>query len=302
MKHLEVISSISSVNVSGITSRTPKKCKFLANKFKIKNYYKDFKSMIKNNNLDGIMILVSAEQTYNVVKKLLPYKIPLFIEKPAGLNYRECKKLSLISQKYSTPNMVGYNRRFYSIFHKGIKKISEYGNLVGISIEGHERFWKVKNNKRSNKVLNSWLYINSTHTIDLLNFFGGRYSKIKSFNSSKYNNNPDQFNLIIKFKNGCLGTYISNWYSPGGWSVKLFGEGVTVEFNPLEKGYWYNTNFKKRKILPSKYDLKFKYGFYEQLNSFIHLMKYRKNIWPSIDLNKACITMKMAEKLIKKQN
>ena len=46
------------------------------------------------------------------------------------------------------------------------------------------------------------------------------------------------------FKDGKIGTYQSNWYSPGGWLVKLYGEGVTVIFDPLESGYYKNTNNK----------------------------------------------------------
>ena len=67
--------------------------------------------------------------------------------------------------------MVGLNRRFYSVFHKGIKKINEKGKLLGLHIEGHERFWKI-NNILSSKIRNNWIYVNSIHTIDLLNFFG----------------------------------------------------------------------------------------------------------------------------------
>ena len=75
--------------------------------------------------------------------------------------------------------MVCFNRRHYSIFKKGIEIINKNGKLLGISIEGHERFWKVEQNY-SKKIKDKWIYANSIHTIDLLRFFGGDVKKVFS--------------------------------------------------------------------------------------------------------------------------
>ena len=71
-------------------------------------------------------------------------------------------------------------------------------------------------------------------------------------------------------------TYISNWNSPGGWSIKLLGNNITVVFEPLESGYWVNNKFKIFKIHPSKNDLKFKPGFYNQMLSFKKMVITKK--------------------------
>ena len=76
----------------------------------------------------------------------------------------------------------------------------------------------------------------------------------------------------MKFKNNLIGTYISNWNSPGGWSVTLFGKGYTVVFNPLEKGLIIDKKFKMKEIEPEKYDKKYKPGFYKQLIFFKKLV------------------------------
>ena len=44
-------------------------------------------------------------------------------------------------------NMIGLNRRFYSVFDQGMKIIRKHGKLLGILIEGHERFWLLKKRK-----------------------------------------------------------------------------------------------------------------------------------------------------------
>jgi len=296
-KHLEVLVKFKNVSIIAITSRTKTKAIKLAKKYKVKNISDNPNDLIRNYKPHGILVLVSAEQIYNVTKKLIKFKIPLFIEKPAGLNFNETKKLVNINSKYKTRTMIGYNRRFYSIFHKGLKKIHEKGKLLGIIIEGHERFWKLKK-LLNNNICQNWLYANSTHTIDLLRFFGGEIKNKKIFKKNLIEKKGDQFGIIVEFKNGAIGHYISHWYSPGGWSVKLFGEGITVEFKPLENGFYYNENMKIKKISPFKKDLDFKSGLYAQMEAFVKFIIEGKKYWPLQSLEDTFETVKITKDMI----
>jgi len=296
IEHLKVLESIKDIELVGITSRTIDKAEELANQFNINNVYDDIFKLINEVNIDGIMILVSADQIFHVTKSLLPKKIPLFIEKPAGLFPEESKQLCELSNKYSTLNMVGYNRRYYTIFHKGIELIKQKGDLLGISIEGHERFWKIAD-KIDNKIQDHWVYANSTHTIDLLRFFGGEIANIHSIKNSVYQNNGDQFASIMEFKSKVLGHYISHWYSPGGWSVTLFGDKITVRFKPLEKGVYIDSNFNEYEIKPEKIDKIFKPGFYNQIQAFLQMIKTGELQWPGQDLNSAYKTMVLSDSI-----
>ena len=123
-EHIYVINNMDGVSIKGITSRTISKAENLANKFQIKNVYKTVDDLIERCEVDGIMLLVSANQLYELSIKLLPLRIPIFIEKPPGLFPDQTKALVDLADKYKTKNMVGYNRRFYSIFHEGIKIIN----------------------------------------------------------------------------------------------------------------------------------------------------------------------------------
>jgi len=284
-------------SVVGITSRTLSKATDLADKYGIENVYNDIDLLITKCELDGIMVLVSADQIFNVAKKIMPTKIPLFIEKPAGLIQSETKSLTILADEYSTANMVGYNRRYYSIFHSGIDIINKYGNLLGVSVEGHERFWKIENIELPKILLDNWIYANSTHTIDLLRLFGGGIKSFSSYSKSIKRLNNDQFVAAMEFDSGALGTYTSHWFSPGGWNVKLYGVGVTVIFKPLEKGIWLDNNFVEHSIIPDEVDIKFKPGFYRQIQAFGELIRNDKLNWPGINLENALITMELAKKL-----
>jgi predicted dehydrogenase len=297
-EHLKVIQSIDGINVNGITSRTFKKAKKLSKTYSINNSFDDINTLINNCSLDGLMILVSADQIFNITKKLIPLNIPLFIEKPPGIIPEETKILANLANKYKTRNMIGFNRRFYSIFHKGIKIINDKGPLFGLSIEGHERFWKVKGRNISDRIYKNWIYANSTHTIDLLRFFGGEIKNIKSFSKSFKENLGDQFVASMEFESGSIGTYTSHWYSPGGWSVKLYGADVSVILNPLEEGKWIDSMFDEHKIESDQVDNNFKPGFYNQLISFCKMIKTGKLDWPAQSLEDSCLTMDLTQKLV----
>ena len=295
-KHLTVIKSIKEIKVEVLCSRSIIKCSSLAKKYNIKNISSNKLDLINKYNLDGILILVSSENIFSITNFFLKYKIPLFIEKPPGLNFEETKELVRINKKFKTPTLVGLNRRFFSIFHKGMDLIHKKGKLLAVNIEGHERMWLIKN-KLKNKVKKNWIYGNSIHTIDLLSLFGGKIQTISSLNSKDQKSIKSNFGALIKFKNGAIGSYTSFWNSPGSWSVTLFGEQISVVFKPLEKGIVIDNKLKEKPIKLSSYDTKYKPGFYLQMCNFINLIKTHENTWPGNSLEDSYESVKIAKKL-----
>jgi predicted dehydrogenase len=192
--------------------------------------------------------------------------------------------------------MVGYNRRFYSIFHKGLEIINTHGGLLGIAVEGHERFWKIIDRGVPEILRKNWIYANSTHTIDLLRLFGGDIKKMYVLKNAIKEENGDQFVAALEFESGSLGTYTAHWFSPGGWSTRLYGDGVTVEYRPLEKGIWIDTDFGQHEISPDEVDERFKPGFYRQMGAFLEMAGTGQLPWPGMDLANACFTMELAQR------
>jgi len=295
-KHLDVIADIGWIEAVGITSRTRSKAEHIAQEYEIPVCSKDVESLIKEVRPDALMVLVSVEQTFQMVTTLLPYKLPLFLEKPPGLIPDETKALAALAQAHSVQTMVGFNRRYYSVFRKGLDLIRDKGSLLGVSVDGHERFWKIKDRLNDTKCA-SWIYANSTHTIDLLRFFGGEPSNIHAVAHSYIENNGDQFAAIMDLDSDTIGRYNAHWYSPGGWSVVLYGDGVTVEFKPLENGTWTDKQFKIHEITPDEVDQKYKPGFYEQMKAFGEMVVNGDLPWPGQDLAASYKTMQLTEKI-----
>ena len=295
-EHLKVLKNINDFSVFGIVSRTQKKAKKLSKKFGIKKVFNSIDQMMKSGHLDGVLILVSANSSFKVAKKVIPYQVPFFLEKPPGLSFYETKKLYNLTKKYITKNMIGLNRRFYSVFDQGMKIIRKHGKLLGVLIEGHERFWKIRVKNR--KIFKRWIYANNIHVLDLFRLFAGNTKKIYSIKNTLPNNN-NQYSSTIKFKNGVVGTYLSHWFSPDGWSVTLYGNKVTVRFKPLEEGYWTDSKFIKHKLNLSQKDKFFKPGFYKQMICFKNLIRKGKLEWPGQSLKDMIQTMKLIKQINK---
>lgn len=297
-QHIKVIKASSSLEVAGITSRTMSDAIQFAKDYEITVCADTLESLIAQAKPDGLLILVSEDQTYDVVSKAIPYGLPLFIEKPAGLSPKDNLALADLAGKFGVSSMVGLNRRYYSIFHKGLEIIREHGPLFGISIEGHERIWKVHQIESIKKdILRHWIFANSVHTIDLLRFFGGETVKVTSIAYSHSEPRGDQFAALLEFESGTIGQYCSYWHSPGGWRVVLYGNGVLVDFKPLENGIWIDKDFKTHPIEPDAQDVNFKTGFYKQMLAFEKLIRTKQLEWPAQDLNGAYKSMLLAESL-----
>jgi len=295
-EHLKVLKAQENVTLSGIFSRTRRRAEELAGTFDQLTVYDSLEKLIHEGEVDALLVLVSVDQIYSVVKDACCFGLPLFIEKPPGLSPEETRELADLAEDHSVINMAGFNRRYYSVFHKGLEKIKDHGALLGVTIEGHERFWKIAD-QVSPLIRGHWIYANSTHTIDLLRFFGGEPSEMHSLVSSHIETGGDQFSATMRFESGALGNYSSHWYSPGGWAVRLFGEGVTVEFKPLENARWVDTQFQSHDIAPDEVDLAFKPGFFRQMEAFVQLARGESSLWPAQNLREAAKTMHLASRI-----
>ena len=77
----------------------------------------------------------------------------------------------------------------------------------------------------------------------------------------------------------------------------MFGEGVTVEFKPLESARWIDTQFQSHDSAPDEVDLAFKPGFFRQMEAFVQLASGEPPLWPAQNLREAAKTMDLASRI-----
>jgi len=296
-QHLIVLEKLMDLKYSWICSRTNSKSKKLAQSFSMKNIEENYEYFIEKNrkNIDGIFILVSPNQIFRISKTILKFKIPVFIEKPPGLNIKELSELNNLSKKYKTSNLIGYNRRYYSITQK-LKKKLKNETIIAAHVEAHERYWILKKKVKDKFILKNWTYANTSHVLNLLLFLLGDFKKVISFSKNNFNKKNIEVNTsaLIEFKNKIFTTFKSNWDVPGGWLIKIFCTKNTYILDPLEKCIVINRKFEKKEIKSEKYDAVNKNGFYLQNKFFIKIIARKKYY---NDLAKILSTYKLVSKI-----
>jgi predicted dehydrogenase len=297
-EHLAVLRAMPDVEVVGITSRSRQPSERLATDFSIPHVANDLDGLMREAALDGLLVVVSPEHMYSASLEALDCGVPVFLEKPPGMLPGETWRLAEVARANGVATLVGFNRRFYSVFSKGCEIIDQHGPLLGLLVEGHERMLDIRQRKlRPEHILSTWLYANATHTVDLLRMFGGEVEHMHALAHRRQEAMGDQFAAVMDFDSGAMGTYVANWLSPGGWRVALYGQGVTVEFMPLEKGVWMDSSFQRHEIVPDACDEEFKPGLYRQMEVFKEMVAGYSPVWPAQDLAGALRTMQLAEQL-----
>lgn len=295
-QHLKAASAIDWIEPVALTSRTRSKAEDLATAHGVPAVYDGLDELVEGARPDALMVCVSEESMEDVTAAAVRAGLPLFVEKPAGLTPDANERLADAAEAAGVPTMVGFNRRFYSVFRKGIEVIAANGPLLGVMVEGHERFWKIRGaGKWSETVMAEWIYANSVHTIDLLRFFGGEATDVRAIAHAHVERTGDQFAAVMELESGAIGQYSAHWYSPGGWRVVLYGDGVTVEFRPLEAGRWTDKAFDVHELEPDEVDVANKPGFVRQLEAFGRMVRDGALEAPAQDLRGSLATMRLAE-------
>ena len=294
--HIDVLSA-HQCEIIGVYSRDYNETKEKAQKIGIPNIFRTFEETIEKS-CDFYIIMTSAENNCNVLKKFIPLKKPILIEKPVGFSVLELNEAIMLNEKYNTPIMVGTNRRFYSIFHNALNFLNSNNlEIDSIYVEAPERFPDINKEKFSKNTKSHWMFVNSIHCIDLIRFFAGNVKEISSFS----NDEKFVFNAIGVTDKDVRFVYNSNWNSPGSWLIVLYAKQTKIIFNPLEKGIIIEKN-ESVELEPSKHDISFKPGFYSQLEYFIeNVVKLNKYPWPCSNLKDHKKSLDLIEKIFPKE-
>jgi len=228
-----------------------------------------YDAMLADPEVDGLIVVTPAAQMLDVSLEAAATGLPLFMEKPVGLDPDETRKAA---EAITQPNMVGLNRRFYEVLRAGKKIVDEAGGARFIEIHMPEDIRAVEHLYQG-KALHNWQYGNSVHLIDLFRFFGGEAAK-----ATPHTTQRDWWDRsycgIVDFESGARGIYNAQWYAPGPWRISVYARDVAIYFAPIEKGLVMRMPGRQTsELLPEGNDASLKAGFYGQAEAFVDLLR-----------------------------
>ena len=90
-KHLEVFSKFKNLELVGIYNRTTRKAHQIKNKFKINRVFNNIDEMYSLTKPNYVIVVVSPDVNFKIIRNCLKYPWIIFTEKPLGLNYVQAK-------------------------------------------------------------------------------------------------------------------------------------------------------------------------------------------------------------------
>jgi predicted dehydrogenase len=225
--------------------------------------------MIEKEKPDAIICSVSTTETMNLMKRLIPFRIPILVEKPPGLSVRDTEQLAELAKVFRTSIMVAFNRRFYSVVEQAKHQIAESGGLLGMRVDGFERYRLLRETGYPPESLERLLTTNTIHCIDLIRYYAGDILDINVFNN---NLNEEPFNhryaAMIETRSHIPVTFQAYWHSLGNWSYELYVPNGKISFNNLEEGVVRRGNEGIQALKPLQEDVEAKPGFVRMLQYF----------------------------------
>lgn len=261
--------------------------------------YATSKEMIESEHLDGIIIAVSATNLFEVTQSLIPYQIPLLVEKPPGLSSDDAKALSELATKHETSVLVGFNRRYYSIVQQAKTIIEQAGGLLGMRMDGFERYRMYRENQIvSEENLELLLTTNSIHCIDLIREYVGNIQRVEAFHN---NHTSEPFNhrysALIESETNIPVTFQAYWHSYGNWNYELYYPDGRIQFTNMEEATVYFRNGESYRIQPTSEDAEVKPGMVAQIEHFLQYVVGTRGYHGKSSIHDAVQTMELIEKI-----
>jgi len=119
--HLRVYSQLKNVNLKYICDKKEDLLEKYSKVYDSAISVKDYRKIIKNDDVDAVVITSSAISHYKIVKDFLQQGVNVFVEKPLTLSVKESEELINLSKKKNLVLMVGH----LLIYHPAIVKIKE---------------------------------------------------------------------------------------------------------------------------------------------------------------------------------
>ena len=111
LAHLPSFYSDPRVKIIAISDLDKDLLKKVSKKYQIQKTYISHKQMLKDEKLDGVILVTRRNENESVAKDVINAGIPLLSEKPAALSHASAKMLWNLSKKKGTKYVIGYMKR-----------------------------------------------------------------------------------------------------------------------------------------------------------------------------------------------
>lgn len=225
--HLRNSLRLKEANVLGAADVSKKSLKF-ARKLGVKNVYTDYEDLLRNAQLDAVIISLPNFLHLEGAMKAAEAGKDILLEKPLARNVVEGGKILSSVKRNGVRLMMGYDLRFNPVLKKIHEKIVE-GFFGEVQIAEATNVSAGPFSSRSDSVgpvpVSSWFFDKElvgggalldlgSHMIDLLSWYFGEVECVESYFKYIFNMElEDVATCKLKFKDGPVATVKAGWFS-----------------------------------------------------------------------------------------
>lgn len=293
-KHLEVFRALGAI-VDACCNRSEGGREKAVGEGGIKRVYRTIPELIEGEKPDGIICCAGFSGIFGAAREIVPYRLPVLVEKPPGLSLQELRTLEALAVTHGTPVMVGLNRRHYSVLKRALQDAGGLEHVTAVFVEWSEDPQSALKRFTRSEVAR-FVVANSLHGLDLLTTLAGPIDE--PVIHARDLGEPFRWITTLQglSRRGVIGAFQSTWDSPGPWRVSVCAPGRRYVLAPLESCRVIERGRDDRVIEPSAEDRCFKAGFYDQAKAFLEVVR-TGTVPLSLGLASAVPAMSLAEKL-----
>jgi predicted dehydrogenase len=277
--HLDVLSRIGGAKVVCLVNRGRTDPAPLLARYGVPEAFTSAEEAIGSCSLDAAIVAVSSEATRSVAALLMENRIACLVEKPLALRLEDAAHLRDLAAKDPLPHAVGYNRRWFGCVRRAHGWVGALGSPYAIHVEAGEEALALARGAKGG--LEDRLLLNTTHFLDLFTLFGGAFESLVGLERRKtLAGQPVDFANLIRFRNGCSGSFVAHWRSPGRRSATLYGPDYRIDIDLDSRQSLLRAGKKTWRSGGSDEDLLFKPGVYLQDFHFLDAVARRAPLAP----------------------
>ena len=272
-EHARAFKSLSNVKLVGVCGRSRERAEVFSKTYNMP-LYESISAMYEDTKPDAVIIAVNELSTKDVCFDAFKYPWLCFVEKPVGINFVQAEEIMAASKVNSTRVYVALNRRSYASTRQAKALLIKLNGPRLISVLDQQDLISARISGQPEEVLFNYMYANSLHLIDYLNYFG-RGEVISVEMAKKWDpENPGYVIATVRYSSGDIGVYQAVWNAPGPWSVTVTIPEMRLEMRPLESLKIQRLGERKLTSIDlDEIDLKFKPGLMYQAQEIVNLLE-----------------------------
>jgi len=228
--HYPSLVEMEDVEIAAVCELSPERLKAAQETYHIARGYTDYKKMVEEVAPDAVYLIAPPHHMVEPAIGLLNMKQNLFIEKPPGVCTEQTRNLARLAEKNGCLTMVGFNRRFIPVLVQArnlVEERSPISQCTALFMKHH-----LGGGPYYGGVVDI-LTCDAIHAVDTLRWLGGEVLMLSSCVDRFFEDYPNAFNALMRFREGGVGLLICNWAA--GKRVHTFeihGYGISAFVDP----------------------------------------------------------------------